>query len=461
MRTRVRWAVRWAARLYPAAWRKRYGEELEALLEDVGPGGRDLWDLVRGALFMRMTSVSFWKILTGCMLAGVLAAGIWSLALPKRYVSTAVMRISVWPAATPASADMDRRMTEQIQLQRLQQATISRSSLTSIITGQNLYPNERSKYPLEDIVQGMRKRDLRIRTVETEGGTAFTVEFASDNPAAAQATVRAIVTAFTEQNAQVSRQSGNGVTNMEVLNPASLPSQPAGPNRMRMIGNGLGAGLVLGLVCGAIWSIVRRKEQLSFGRIGGFAAAGMAVGLTIAFLIPDEFISTAVLRIADGGKLQSAIREVLSDDSLAAIVRQDGLFPRELSRGSMNDVVRKMRNEHIRVNMVQAGPAGNAFAISFRYPDRWQAQRVTRQLMTRFITGAPQPATGVGDPGSLPQLPWRIRDPQVATMVLDPASLPQSPSSPNRLLIAVLGTVAGILLGLGASRFRRPKLAAV
>ena len=34
---------RWAARLYPAAWRARYAVVLEALLEDVEPRGRDCW----------------------------------------------------------------------------------------------------------------------------------------------------------------------------------------------------------------------------------------------------------------------------------------------------------------------------------------------------------------------------------------------------------------------------------
>jgi len=87
---------------------------MEALLEDVGPGGDDLWDIVRGALFMQMTSVSFWKIVVGCTLAGVLAAGIWSATLPKRYVSTAVMRIG----GGPASLD---------HLQAVQKAKLSRA----------------------------------------------------------------------------------------------------------------------------------------------------------------------------------------------------------------------------------------------------------------------------------------------------------------------------------------------
>ena len=86
------------------------------------------------------------------------------------------------------------------------------------------------------------------------------MEFANENPAAAQATVSAIVASLIDQNLQVSRcADGNGGANMEVLDPASLPSQPVGPNRLKAIANGLGAGLVLGLVCGA--DLVGRPPQ--------------------------------------------------------------------------------------------------------------------------------------------------------------------------------------------------------
>jgi hypothetical protein len=426
--------VRWAARLYPVAWRERYGGEMAALLEDVGPRGGDLWDIVRGALSMQMMSLSFWKILAGCALAGVLAAGIWSATLPERYVSTAVMRISLAPQAAAGDTDVEGNAALR-HLQRLQQAALSRSSLSAIIQQQGLYSSERKTLPLEDIVEQMRSRDIRIRPTNAAGVPAFAVEYRNENPAAAQATVRAIVTSLVEQNLQVSMRPGNAGTNVEVLDPASLPSQPDGPNRLRVIGNGLGAGLTLGLVCGMIWSILRRKERWSLERIGVFAAAGMALGVTVAFLIPDQFISTAVLRTADGSKLQDTITQVLSDDSLAAIVRQDHLFSRELSRSSMNDVTRKMRDE-IRVQPVHVAWSNRtAFIVSFRYSDRYVAQLVTRELVTRFMS------------------------PHSPTEVLDPASYPQAPSSPNRLVIAGLGTVGGILLGLAASRFRRPQLA--
>ena len=422
----MRTLARWAARLYPARWRKRYAVEMEALLEDVGPGGGDLWDIVRGAMFMQMTSVSFWRIVAGCTLAGVLAAGIWAVALPERYVSKAVVRIG----GDPTSLD---------RLQATELATLSRASLAEIIQrpNLNLYRNERKKLPMEGVIQEMRNRDLRIRRVD---GTTFAVEFAGENPVTAQATVRALIGRLMDLNAAAGGKPGGGAAPMEVLRAASLPPRPEGPDRLRVMGSGLGAGLVLGLVCGAIWSIVRRRERWSFRRIGGFAAAGMALGLTIAFLIPSEFVSTTVLRTADGNKLQSTIALVLSDDSLAAIVRENHLYSRELSRSSMHDVVRKMKYEHIRVQTIQLSPSGQwaAFTISFRYSDRLLAQTVTRDLVARFIT-----INGVSPS---------------ATEVLDSAS-PAAPIYPNRLNIAVLGTVLGILLGLAASRVRRTNLA--
>ena len=424
--------VRWAARLYPAAWRERYALEFEALLEDVGPGGRDLWDLLRGALLMHLRTVSltFLKIVAR-MHAGRRAGGRnLVLRASEWYVSTAVMRISLPSTQTGAGSDIDRKLTALRHLQALQQSILSRSSLSSLIAGQNLYVKERSQYPLEDIVLGMRDRDLRIRPVPSAGAWTFAVEFANENPAAAQATVRAVVASLIDQNVRVSVQDGKGGVNMELLDPASLPSRPVSPNRLKAIASGLGTGLVFGLVCGAAFLVIRRKERWSFRRIGAFAAAGMALGLTVAFLIPDEYVSTAVAQSVDPDTALSTVGQVLSEDSLATIIRQEGLFTSELARGGMSQATRKMR-ESITVQTVQAGPAA-AFTISFRYPDRWKAQQVTRDLAVRF-TGAPPHATEI----------------------LDPPSLPQGPIFPNRRLIVLLGTVSGILLGLAASHLRK------
>ena len=121
-------------------------------------------------------------------------------------------------------------------------------------------------------------------------------------------------------------------------------------NRLKAISSGLGTGLVIGLLCGAVFSVIRRKERWSFLRIGAFAAAGMALGLSVAFLIPDEYVSTAVAQSVDRDTALSPALQVLSEDSLAAIIRQEGLFPAELARGGMSQATRKMR-ESIRVQL--------------------------------------------------------------------------------------------------------------
>ena len=46
----MRILVRCAIALYPRGWRARYGGELEALIEDAGVRGSDVWDLVREAM---------------------------------------------------------------------------------------------------------------------------------------------------------------------------------------------------------------------------------------------------------------------------------------------------------------------------------------------------------------------------------------------------------------------------
>ncbi len=237
--------ARWVVRLYPEAWRARYAEEFEALLEDVGPGAGDLWDIARGALYMQMTSITFWKIVASFAVAGALAAGIVAVTLPDRYVSTAVIRVKPAPQ-TPTGADALHA------LQQVEQATLSRSSLSSIIQQVGIYPNERKKLPLEEIVLEMRNRDIRIHQTTVRGERAFAVEFANENPAAAQATVHAIVSSLIEQNLQISQRPGNGINNMEVLDPASLPSRPVSPNRVKAMINGLLMGLLAGLLCGAM-----------------------------------------------------------------------------------------------------------------------------------------------------------------------------------------------------------------
>jgi hypothetical protein len=55
----MRTLLRWAVRLYPAAWRERYGAEFDALLEDISPSFGDVCDVFGAALRARLTPPSY------------------------------------------------------------------------------------------------------------------------------------------------------------------------------------------------------------------------------------------------------------------------------------------------------------------------------------------------------------------------------------------------------------------
>src|SRR5690349_1298408 len=64
--------LRLLTRLYPASWRKRYGRELEALIEEAQPGLSGAFDILRGALTMQAFNWTPLRVLTFSILGGVL-----------------------------------------------------------------------------------------------------------------------------------------------------------------------------------------------------------------------------------------------------------------------------------------------------------------------------------------------------------------------------------------------------
>src|SRR6185369_17203332 len=92
--------LRLAARLYPRNWRDRYGDEFEALLDDVSPSWGDAADILRGAVKVHLTSGSSflrWSAIMGAI--GLIFGGIASFSVPKRYISTGVVRVESEPGA--------------------------------------------------------------------------------------------------------------------------------------------------------------------------------------------------------------------------------------------------------------------------------------------------------------------------------------------------------------------------
>jgi hypothetical protein len=243
----MRRLIRWTARLYPAQWRGRYGEELDALIEDIQPQWEDLFNVLIGAFRMQMTTWNYLKIVAAAALAGALLAGVYAFRTPERYVSTAVVRIA------PAGQD---------RLVELQQWVLSRRILGEIITQRalDLYPEDRKKMPLEDVVENMRNKALRFQLMQTQGGGALALGISFEYPdkLKARAVVRELLTRFTEQNYTTRKNQGpSAVKILEILDPPNLPQRPLFPNRPMIVTVGLLGGALLGLLAVLVWRVRR------------------------------------------------------------------------------------------------------------------------------------------------------------------------------------------------------------
>ncbi len=142
--------------------------------------------------------------------------------------------------------------------------------------------------------------------------------------------------------------------------------------------------------------------------IVGPTFAGLVIAVVVAFLWPDTFISTAVMRITPQQVPQSLVpsnistqlaqrltamqQEVQSRTSLSDLILRPSLnlYPKERQRATMEDALEKMRRA-IKITLLESStrssnrPSASAFEISFSYSDRFKAQSVVSNLVTKFI----------------------------------------------------------------------------
>jgi hypothetical protein len=247
--------IQFVVRLYPASWRNRYGVEFAALLEDVNPGWRTSLDILKGALEMQMRTWNFGKILVVAGLAGAVVGLGLSFAMPRQYVSEAVIKMvpsADLPVANQSAGEYVLRKAKGV---------LSRSSLTHVIQTFGLYADERAKMPLEEVVELMKKKvHVGNLTSPHADGTMekFVVQFIYDDPVVAQRVTQGLVARFIEENAHDKRSNAGPMT-FEVIDPANQPGGPISPNRSVATTMGLAAGMALGVLL----TLLRRSPKAS------------------------------------------------------------------------------------------------------------------------------------------------------------------------------------------------------
>lgn len=143
--------------------------------------------------------------LLACLVLGTVVAFLW----PDTYVSSAMIRVI--PAQVPeryvpsnVNDDIMRRINS------INQLVTSRTTLTNVVNLYQLYPRDRNRLPLADIVEQMRKsikvdfvgqpnpRDPRQQQLQ-----AFQISFAYENRVLAQKIVTELVSRFIDENVRV------------------------------------------------------------------------------------------------------------------------------------------------------------------------------------------------------------------------------------------------------------------
>jgi hypothetical protein len=224
--------IRSIVRLYPARWRDRYRTEFDALLEDMSPGWRDLFDVLKGALTMRMSMATLGRSVALFGVAGALLAGGLSFTLRDRYRSVALVAMS---------------MPKPAELSQLSRTVLSQDALIGIMEEQHLYERERASQPVEQVIHKMRQ-DISIRI---QGPSAFEVSFDYPDAAQAQQTNAELLGRLVDENVRIT-----GSPELRTIEKPSAPQAPIGPNRTAITGLGLSAGILMG----AIVAWVRRPK---------------------------------------------------------------------------------------------------------------------------------------------------------------------------------------------------------
>jgi polysaccharide chain length determinant protein (PEP-CTERM system associated) len=149
------------------------------------------------------------------------------------------------------------------------------------------------------------------------------------------------------------------------------------------------------------FDIVRRHKAWILGP----AFAGLVVATVVACVWPNTYVSTATIRVVPAQvprsyvesnvnsemsqRINSMYQTISSRVTLTNMITQYNLYPRERTRKPMEDVVEQMRS-HIRLSSV--APIGDrdrqvsAFQISFYYENRIVAQKVTADLVSKFMS---------------------------------------------------------------------------
>jgi uncharacterized protein involved in exopolysaccharide biosynthesis len=142
------------------------------------------------------------------------------------------------------------------------------------------------------------------------------------------------------------------------------------------------------------------------GWLIGPVFAGVVIATVVAYLLPDKYVSQARIRIVPQqispeliqnvsaqdivDRINGMAQSIESRDTLTSIINTYGLYKNELKGEPLQDVIDKMKSA-IGIKPLTgwttiAGKSLPAMEVSFAYSDKYTAQKVCQELVSRFMT---------------------------------------------------------------------------
>ena len=385
--------ARWMMRLYPTRWRKRYGDELDALLSDTGADARSVVDLFKGALRMQFSTWSFPRLAAVLGLTGMAVGVLVSLLTPASYVARIELPLT---GADSAVATM----------QMLRSEVTSRMSLSTTIRDRRvlLYEDQIATSPMEDVIGQMRSDvaiDLANRMATGTGGvTSVAIQFTYPDPVKARLTTEILAehAAETLRMRAAATQVPGKTPFLDIVDVATLPVRPLRPDLRLAALTGLAAGLSFAVLWLAIRLRRASRKPRAWPTVSGLALAGAAAGLGVACLIPAnswlipegtiplryQSHATLYAEEQDAATPGELLLQIASRTALASIIADPHLllYRELLSKHEPEDVAETMRADLVVAG--NSGSGGRWIDISFTYPDRFKCRQTVQTIVSRL-----------------------------------------------------------------------------
>ena len=228
-------------RLYPAWWRRRYGTELQALVEDSGPTWRTVLDLGKEAMAMQLRDFrSPLYLVLGCALLGAGVGAAVFAAAPSRWVFASNIEVQ------------SRSESSDTRLLAVAARAYSDDNLGRLVERFGLYRGGQNGQAVADAPHRFRS-DIAL----TKTPSGMQISFSYPDEDKARRVVDDLTGLLIDANVGVEAADGGPALERFRVTDASHKVSDA-HNATTLTTYGLGAGVLAGLALAAVW---RRRTQ--------------------------------------------------------------------------------------------------------------------------------------------------------------------------------------------------------